>query len=436
MPKKNAEAHLKWEHPKKSGIWIREFAYTQSFNDKEATYSSFQVTLPVKLTGNARKRKQFKAKHDAERWAAEQYRGVRKQGEDYFKATESERREFTDWMPKLRESGISLAEAAAFALKRLRPEGGERSVVEAVNELVASKKLRFERGDLRERSYKDFMNRASKFADAFDELPIKELALDSITDWLLGLELEPRTTKNYLSIISEILKYAYQKQYIAESPLERLTDSDRKELIGNGSSESQPSILSLEESRRLLEGALAHSELDLLGAVVLGLFCGIRIEELKRLDWANVRDHEDRPFVTISAEMAKKRRIRNIDIPEIALKWLSLIKEREGVVARGKHHDDYRRRFNQLLQSTGFGHTDETGKWVSNWETNAMRHSFGSYHYALHGNPLETSRQLGHKSNDQVLFDHYRALATKEQGEAFFSIVPPKSESKLVEFAG
>jgi hypothetical protein len=34
------------------------------------------------------------------------------------------------------------------------------------------------------------------------------------------------------------------------------------------------------------------------------------------------------------------------------------------------------------------------------------------------------------------LFDHYRALATKEQGEAFFSIVPPKSESKLVEFAG
>jgi hypothetical protein len=51
---------------------------------------------------------------------------------------------------------------------------------------------------------------------------VQILALDSITDWLLGLELEPRTTKNYLSIIREILKYAYQKQYIAESPLERL----------------------------------------------------------------------------------------------------------------------------------------------------------------------------------------------------------------------
>jgi hypothetical protein len=81
--------------------------------------------------------------------------------------------------------------------------------------------------------------------------------LDSITDWLLGLELKPRTTKNYLSIISEVLKYAYQKQYIAESPLERLTDSDRKELIGNGGSKSQPGILTPKESARLLEGARA-----------------------------------------------------------------------------------------------------------------------------------------------------------------------------------
>jgi integrase len=436
VPAKSDQKLKKWEFPKKSGIWIREFLYTHTFKGKQGTYSAYQVTVPAKITGKTRKRKQCNTIIEAQKFATQILAGYKKQGEDYFRATDDERKEFSTGIPKLRENGITLTEAIEFAIKRLRPKGGERSVSGAVDELVASKKLRLERGDLRERSYKDFKNRASKFSTAFDGLPIKELALDSITDWLLGLELEPRTTKNYLSIISEVLKYAYQKQYIAESPLERLTDSDRKELIGNSNSESQPSILSLEESKRLLESALAHSELDLLGPVVLGLFCGIRIEELKRLNWANVRDQEDRPFVTISAEMAKKRRIRNIDIPKVALKWLSLIKVREGVVARGKHHDDYRRRFNQLLQSGGFGHTDEKGKWVSDWETNAMRHSFGSYHYALHGNPLETSRQLGHKSNDQVLFDHYRALATKEQGEAFFSIVPPKSESKLVEFVG
>ncbi len=64
-----------------------------------------------------------------------------------------------------------------------------------------------------------------------------------------------------------------------------------------------------------------------------------------------------------------------------------------------------------------------------------MRHSFGSYHYALHGNPLETSRQLGHKASDQVLFDHYRALATKTQAEAYFAIKPPASAANIVRFA-
>lgn len=63
-----------------------------------------------------------------------------------------------------------------------------------------------------------------------------------------------------------------------------------------------------------------------------------------------------------------------------------------------------------------------------------MRHSFGSYHYSLHGNPLETSRLLGHKASDQVLFDHYRALATKAQAEAYFLILPPTRDSKVITF--
>ena len=64
-----------------------------------------------------------------------------------------------------------------------------------------------------------------------------------------------------------------------------------------------------------------------------------------------------------------------------------------------------------------------------------MRHSFGSYHYALHGNPLETSRLLGHKASDQVLFDHYRALASKADAVAYFAITPPAKAGKVVKFA-
>ena len=184
-----------------------------------------------------------------------------------------------------------------------------------------------------------------------------------------------------------------------------------------------------------METALAHLEIGLLGAITIGVFCGVRVEELKKLEWPDIKDSGNDPIVTISGKIAEKRRIRHVNIPQNALKWLSLCTERSGSLIDTTYYKDYPKRFNKLLKLAGFRRKVK-GKWVSDRETNAMRHSFGTYHYALHRNPFETSRQLGHKSNDQVLFDHYRALATKEQGEAFFLIVPPKSESKQVEFVG
>ncbi len=63
-----------------------------------------------------------------------------------------------------------------------------------------------------------------------------------------------------------------------------------------------------------------------------------------------------------------------------------------------------------------------------------MRHSFGSYHYALHGDPLLTARLLGHKATDDVLFSHYRALTSKEEATAFFAIAPASDAKNVIEF--
>ena len=37
----------------------------------------------------------------------------------------------------------------------------------------------------------------------------------------------------------------------------------------------------------------------------------------------------------------------------------------------------------------------------------------------LIGNSIAIARELGHKANDTVLFDHYRALTTKDEAEIF-----------------
>jgi integrase len=380
------------------------------------------VTVPSRLTGRLRERRQFKTKALAEDWANTQFSGHRKDGHAFFSLSDHERRDVAAVMPELRKSGISLSEAVRFAIKHLRPEGRNRSVKQIVDELTASKALRFERGDLRERSYRDFKERAGRFAGAFEGRIASQVTGEEIKSWLNCLDLGTRSNANYLATVGEVFKLAAQRRYVAFSPLDDLTDTDRKELCGGQRDGREPAILTPDQAFRLISAAQQHPELELFGAVALALFCGVRTEELKRLEWDHVRLSDESPVVTIGAKIAKKRRIRHVEIPANALQWLLLVPYRSGPVARNAHVNDYQKRFQKLLRRAKF----------KKWEANSMRHSFGSYHYALHGDPLKTSRLLGHKASDQVLFDHYRALATKEEAKRYFEIAPAPQAGKIV----
>ena len=42
----------------------------------------------------------------------------------------------------------------------------------------------------------------------------------------------------------------------------------------------------------------------------------------------------------------------------------------------------------------------------------------------LYDDAALTAGKLGHKANDDQLFDHYRSLVEKREAEAYFSITP------------
>ena len=54
---------------------------------------------------------------------------------------------------------------------------------------------------------------------------------------------------------------------------------------------------------------------------------------------------------------------------------------------------------------------------------NAGRHSFSTYHVALYGDASKTATLLTHRGVN-MLYDHYRGNAEKEESEKYFSIVP------------
>ena len=106
-----------WEHPKKSGIRIRSV-----FNAYEgkAFGVSYLVTVPSRLTGRLRERRQFKDRILAQEWAEKIFEGSRKQGEDFFSLTELERQVVAATLPLLRKQGISISEAVRFAAQHIR----------------------------------------------------------------------------------------------------------------------------------------------------------------------------------------------------------------------------------------------------------------------------------------------------------------------------
>ena len=415
--KRKTDTGLKaWEHPKGSGITIREVVNTRGDKAYDASY---RVIVPSKITGKQRLFKQFKEETKAFEWADEQFKGSQLEGADYFKITDAQRTEIRSAFEILDQYGLGLLEAVEFAAPRMKPIGGERTFGDVVEELKEVKL----RCNLRESTLKDFRLRTEKLKDLFNNALLKDLTKEQLESTIDGLKnaqndkpLGPRSKKNYLMVIAEIYRFAISKKYVVENPLTTLDKAERKALVGDEGESKDPTILSVKEAESLLKAAHENQNLDLLAPIVLALFCGLRTGELKNLQWKHLHiEDEAEPFVQIPRGLGKGRYIRNIPIPENALRWLELCERKGKKVARENDdmHGYFRKRFQKLYKLAG----------IKQWDENCMRHSFGSYFFSLSNNLPETMARMGHRE-DRVLFQHYRALTTKKQAEQYFNIDP------------
>jgi integrase len=440
----NSNTKLKvWEHPKNSGIKIRERINNRR---KDGSYRiSFRVTIPTRLSGKSNNEPtQFKTKEEAFTFAQHQLNNFKNLGLKAQNLSTKQRldaqeafallepfnfnlqdivRKYLELIEVSSERGLTVDECLHYAIDRIKPVGGSKSMNEVIDELIGIK----EKDQLRPRSISDFRMRAKRIGKDIGDLSVTEINSDLIKDWLWGLNLSARSRKNYWAILSELFKFSIQRSYLIDNPLETISPTEIKALKGlNAQKEREPNILSVSEAQRLLKAAFeTDSEIGMLPVVVLGLFCGIRTEELKRLEWIDIFLDVEEPFVSIPATKAKKRRIRNIPIPENAIVWLNRCERKQETITLDRYKGQYDRLFRRLMIAADFGSMEKVGNkenFNCSWQENNMRHSFASYHFALHGDSILTSRLLGHKSSDDVLFDHYRALTNKKDAERYFCL--------------
>jgi hypothetical protein len=78
--------------------------------------------------------------------------------------------------------------------------------------------------------------------------------------------------------------------------------------------------------------------------------------------------------------------------------------------------DHYGERLSKVAEKAG----------IQPWPHNALRHSFGSYFYALTKNENTVAAEMG--NSPQMVFRHYRALVKPSDCTMFWAIRPTKEQ--------
>ena len=161
---------------------------------------------------------------------------------------------------------------------------------------------------------------------------------------------------------------------------------------------AHPHIFTISQIKTLL----ARAEGENLTFTVIGLFCGLRPIEYKRLKKTDI-DLEKR-IIRIDSDVAKTRTFRNVKIAEAPYLWLKKY---------GVHLPTKTQRLNvwakQLLK-------------MKDWPLDIMRHTAASMMLARDQSADAVALQLG--NSPAILHKHYKNLVTDAEAAEFWNLTP------------
>lgn len=304
--------------------------------------------------------------------------------------------------------GKSLLEAVRFYVKHSTP-AVRISLVDAIDGLIRAK-------ETAGRS-PDHLSKLRRTIQSFARFAKAQLASDvtpeHIEEWLASMRSLSGTTRaNAFRDIRILVRFCVSRGWMLRDPLTGVekprADVNETEII----SPSQAAAL------------LAAASPAILPSLAIKLFAGLRSTEVYRLDWRDVTE----THVIVRAANAKTRSRRAIEITGNLSAWLKPLRQPQGPVApmsvklwhrfmreAAKAADEARAR---VLPAGADNPSAEVGKLPQNF----ARHSFGTYHYALHQDEARTAAIMG--NTPAMVHRHYRAVSTAAEAAAYFAILP------------
>ncbi len=393
-----------------SGVGVNK---TKSGRGKEF----WRVRLGKRFTGGPVVKKDFASLADAKEWVFGE--GQRKKpnpgpvvllkqqaGLSAFKMSPALIAEAAAAIQSLGTTG-TLTEAVRYFLKHAKPVGGTKTLQEAIDALIADKTA----AGKGERHLKGLRWSLERFAEDFSKVRLHEIRRDQIVEWLDEEDFGTTTRGNYLRDLSILYNFAHQREWVASIPLTGIT----RPAPGPG----EIKILSPEHTTEFLHVAERVAP-EIVSALAIKFFAGLRTSELFALDWKLVSSKQ----ITIQAKSAKTRKRRVVTVSQNLQVWLARYSGQAGHVTPHTHNAWHRRLEMVEAEVTNerLENPDKPQAAPFRLPSNCARHSFCSYHYAEFRNENLTAAEAG--NSPKVIFSNYRELVERESAARYWRILP------------
>ena len=160
----------------------------------------------------------------------------------------------------------------------------------------------------------------------------------------------------------------------------------------------------------------------MLAVLILVLYCGCRIGEVKKMKWQDIRYYDQSVRVSeIVSKKTKKIHGRTTPIPPNAMCWMRFC------------HNLYSE--NKTKPIVTYSSSYLSRRLVASFKRaglekkfrNVLRHTFASYG-ANHFGLQTTAERMGHYSGIKIIKDNYQHLTTITSSERYFDLYPYKKD--------
>ena len=358
-----------------------------------------------------RKRRLFRSKSEASDFLNRKRVEYRNLGSALSgKLTDELQREAVECQERLDAVGASLTDATDAFLEQWEARSRSAPVKELVPQFLDVAKAEGKR----ERTVQDLRFRLNRFADEFGDRLASDVTGRDVSGWLHAMQSGNQSRNHFRRATQTFFNWCKSLGYVEANPVEGIrpfkVESEGVEVFT-----PQEMALIIRESGQFGE--------DILAAVLIGGFAGLRSAEIDRFQWETVK--LKRGFIDLSAGVVKTAQRRLVEIREPLRTWIA---DRFAFATGALREPNFKRRllaFRRYLEA-------ERGL---PWKDNALRHSFASYLLATTGDAGKVAEQLGHTSPG-VVYKHYREVVEPETAAEWWALTPSVASGTVVSMTG